>query len=94
MRYHAAMLAHHARNEEDAVAHVHRDIDALGLRGAAKEQILKDRMAATVAHLHRHPETLAAISKLDDTSQVEELKRMRSEEQYGPSKDTDDERYR
>ena len=87
MRFHAAMLAHHARDEGSAVAHVMRHIDGLGLGAPANDLLLRHSMAETVDSLHRQPETLAAVRGLDDASQVEELKRIRAQESSGPEKD-------
>lgn len=88
-RHIEAVKARHAGNKDEEREYHDFVAETLAGKGAAKEQILKDRNAAALAHLIRHADVRAGISKLDDASKIRELKRIREGESAGPEKDPD-----
>lgn len=90
-RHSETMNAHHAKNPDDARAYHNYVLDSFGLSGAAKSHIVQERNAAAVAHLIRNADVRATISKLDDKSQVEALKRIRGGESSAPDPDSNEE---
>ena len=88
-RYVEAARAHHDLNPQDEEALHDQHLESLGLSGAAKEHMIKERMASVAAHLSGNSSVLAGISKLDDKSQVAALTKLHEHEQRGVP--TDDE---
>jgi hypothetical protein len=89
-RYIEAARAHHDLNPQDEEALHRQHVESLGLSGAAKEHIIKERMAAVAAHLASNESVRRGISRLDDKSQIKELDKIHEREQRGKSPEPDD----
>lgn len=82
--YIAVTKDRHAENRDEERAYHGFVLDSLGLKPGAKQQAVKRRMSAAVAHLIGHPDVRERISNLDDESQVRELARIHEAESSGP----------
>ena len=84
-RYVEAARAHYDLNPQDEEALHAQHLESLGLKGAAKEHLINERMAAVAAHLSRNEDVRKGISNLDDKSQIAALTKIHEQEQRGAS---------